>query len=63
VWISLLNNFTDFQAADIHYPELRPRWLRKRHVDYIQLSFEDIVSLLAEPEFQNVLRLYPSILP
>jgi hypothetical protein len=68
VWISLLNNFTLEVAEDTFVSndnELRPRWKRKRKLgaEYVTLSFESNINLVADPEFQNAIRLYPTILP
>ena len=32
-------------------------------MDFVQLSFEDFMPMLADPAFQNLYRLYPTILP
>jgi hypothetical protein len=64
VWIALLNNFVNKKGLTVVPQTLKPRWKSKNRVDYLQLSFgdlEDVRPIVAEPEVQNVLRLYPTI--
>ena len=61
VWIALLNNFVNKKGLTVVPQTLKPRWKSKKRVDYLQLSFAGIVGAMAEPEFQDVYRLYPTI--
>lgn len=60
VWIALLNNFVNKKGLTVVPQTLKPRWKSKKRVDYLQLS-GGIVSMMAEPEFQDVYRLYPTV--
>jgi len=64
VWIALLENFVRRKGLEV-VPQKLPgaRWRHRSNVDYVQLSFDDIGDMQAEREFQEILRLYPSILP
>jgi hypothetical protein len=64
VWIALLNNFVNKKGLTVVPQTLKPRWKSKNRVDYLQLSFgdlEDVGPMVADPEVQDVLRLYPTI--
>jgi hypothetical protein len=64
VWIALLNNFVNKKGFTVAPQKLRPRWKSKNRVDYLQLSFgdlDDVGPMVADPEVQDVLRLYPTI--
>lgn len=65
VWIALLNNFVNKKGLTVAPQTLKPRWKSKNRVDYLQLSLGGIlggiVSAGAEPEFQDVYRLYPTV--
>jgi hypothetical protein len=63
VWIALLNNFVNKRGLTVAPQTLKARWKSKARVDYLQLSFNGFIPMLAEPEFQDVYRLYPTILP
>jgi hypothetical protein len=43
--------------------KLKPFWKNDDRVDYLTLSFDGLGALVAEPEFQDAYRLYPTILP
>ena len=63
VWIAMLNNFANKNGLTVVTPSLKPRWQRKARVDYVQLEFDKLGEMLADPEFQDTFRLYPTILP
>jgi hypothetical protein len=63
VWIALLNNFVNKKSLKVVPQKLKARWTSRSRVDFVQLSFEDFMPMLADPEFQNLYRLYPTILP
>jgi hypothetical protein len=63
VWIALLNNFVNKKGLKVVPQKLKPRWINRSRVDYLTLSFEDFPRMVAEPEYLDVYKLYPTILP
>lgn len=63
VWIALLNNFVNKKGLTVIPQTLKPRWQNKKRVDYLQRSFGSYFSMIAEMEFHDVRRLYPTIMP
>jgi len=63
IWITLLNNFVNKKGLTATLQTLKPRWKNKIGVDYLQLSFDDIAHMKAEPEYIDIYKLYPTIIP
>ena len=63
VWIALLNNFVNMKVLTVVPQKLKPFWKNDDRVDYLTLSFDGLGALVAEPEFKDAYRLYPTILP
>ena len=42
---------------------LKPRWKNKGRVDYMTRSFPDFGAMAADAEYQDIYRLYPTIIP
>jgi hypothetical protein len=63
IWIALLNNFVTMNGATVVPLTPGPRWKSKNRVDYVQLSFNSLGALKADPEFAKAFPLYPTILP
>ena len=63
IWIALLNNFVNKKGLTVVPQTLKPRWKNKNRVDYLQLSFSEMAEMIAEPEYWDVYRLYPTIIP
>jgi hypothetical protein len=63
VWIALLNNFVNMKNLKVVPQKLKARWTNKSRVEYVQLSFDGFGPLVADPEFQDLYRLYDTILP
>jgi hypothetical protein len=62
VWIALLNNFVNKKGLTVVPQALKPRWKNKSRVDFLQLSFDNFYAMVAEPEYLDIYRLYPTIL-
>jgi hypothetical protein len=62
IWIAFLNNFVNKKGLTVVPQTLQPRWKNKARVDYLQLSFRKLSQMLADPEYYDVYRLYPTIL-
>jgi hypothetical protein len=63
IWIAFLNNFVSKQGLPVFVQTLKPGWIRKKWVNYFQLSFESLDRLRAAREFADVRRLYPTLDP
>jgi len=63
VWIALLNNFVNMKVLTVVPQKLKPFWKNDDRVDYLTLSFDGFGALVAEPEFKDAYRLFPTILP
>jgi hypothetical protein len=63
VWAAMLCNFVDKRRLTSVRQPLKPRWKNKGRVDYMTRSFPDFGAMAADPEYQDIYRLYPTIIP
>lgn len=63
VWIAMLDNFVSLKGLRPVAQPLKPGWQRRNRVDYVFHSFGSANALYANPEFQDVFKLYRTILP
>ena len=63
IWIALLNNFVNKKGLTVVPQTLKAKWRTKARVDFIQLKFDGFTAMFGEPEFWDVRKLYPTILP
>jgi hypothetical protein len=61
IWIAMLNNFVNKKGLTVVPQTLKPRWRSKNRADYLQLSFGENDIPLADPEFRDIMRLYPTV--
>ena len=63
VWVAMLTNFVDKRRLTAVRQPLKPRWTNKGRVDYMTRSFPDFGAMAADAEYQDIYRLYPTIIP